>query len=44
MSLLRVWNERKEVSPHRPRRARTGRLVMALFGVLVFFWILSQFS
>lgn len=44
MSLLRVWNERKDSSPHRPKRAKTTRLVMALIGVLAFFWMLSQFS
>ena len=30
MGLLSVWKERKEVSPHRPKRARTGKLVAAL--------------
>lgn len=42
MGLLRVWKERKEVSPHRPKRARTPWLVVALILVLVAFWLLGR--
>ena len=41
MGLLKVWRERKEVSPHRPKRARTGWLVAALVAVLLAIWILG---
>lgn len=42
MGLLSVWKERKEVSPHRPRRARTGRLLATLVGVGLLIWLLGQ--
>lgn len=42
MGLLRVWNERKVVSPHRPKRARTGWLLFALAAVLVVIWMLGR--
>jgi len=42
MGLLSVWKERKEVSPHRPRRARTGRLVTVLAGVAILIWLLGR--
>ena len=29
MGLLSGWKERKEISPHRPKRARTGWLLSA---------------
>ena len=41
MGLLSVWKERKEVSPHRPKRARTGWLFVALAVVLIAIWLLS---
>lgn len=41
MGLLNVWKERKKVSPHRPKRARTGWLLVALAVVLIAIWVLS---
>lgn len=41
MSLLSEWNDRKKVSPHRPKRANTARLVVVFVLVLVAFWLLS---
>lgn len=41
MSLLSEWNDRKRVSPHRPRRANTTRLVVVLVLVLIAFWLLN---
>lgn len=42
MGLLRVWKERKEVSPHRPKRAKTLWLVMGLALVILAMWLLGQ--
>lgn len=42
MGLLSVWKERKDVSPHRPKRARTGRLVALLAGVAILIWLLGE--
>lgn len=42
MGLLSVWKDRKEVSPHRPRRARTGKLVAGLAFVAILIWLLGQ--
>jgi hypothetical protein len=42
MGLLSVWKERKEVSPHQPRRARTWRLLAGLVFVGVLIWLLEQ--
>jgi len=42
MGLLSVWKERKEVSPHRPKRARTGWLVAALLVVMLAIWLLGS--
>lgn len=42
MGLMKVWKERKEVSPHRPKRARTGWLFFVLAGVLVAIWMLGR--
>lgn len=42
MSLLSEWNDRKKVSPHRPRRANTTRLVVVFVLVLAAFWLLSE--
>ncbi len=44
MGLLRVWNERKEISPHRPKRARTGWLVAVLAAVLLAIWLLGSLT
>ena len=41
MGLLSVWKERKEISPHRPKRASTGWLLAALVGVLLAIWLLG---
>jgi hypothetical protein len=41
MGLLKVWKERKDVSPHRPKRARTGWLLLGLVAVLVVIWLLG---
>ncbi|MDX1660550.1 MAG: hypothetical protein R3326_02055 [Gemmatimonadota bacterium] len=41
MSLLSEWNDRKEVSPHRPKRVKTSRLVVGLVLVLIAFWLLG---
>ena len=41
MSLLSEWNDRKKVSPHRPKRASTPRLVVVFVLVLIAFWLLS---
>ena len=42
MGLLNVWKERKEVSPHRPKRARTGWLLVALLVVLFVILLLGR--
>lgn len=42
MSLLSEWNDRKKVSPHRPRRASTGKLVVVLALVVLVFWMLGR--
>lgn len=42
MGLIKVWKERKAESPHRPKRARTGWLVLALVGALVAIWLLGR--
>jgi hypothetical protein len=42
MGLLKVWKERKDVSPHRPKRTRTGWLLLALAGVLLVIWMLGR--
>jgi hypothetical protein len=44
MGLLSVWKERKEISPHRPKRARTGWLLAALAGVLIAIWLLGRLA
>ena len=44
MGLLSVWKERKEISPHRPKRARTGWLLAALAGVLIAIWVLGRLA
>ncbi|MGH7300296.1 MAG: hypothetical protein ACREMK_03620 [Gemmatimonadota bacterium] len=41
MSLLRVWKDRKADSPHRPKRARTGWMILALIGVFLAIWLLG---
>lgn len=42
MGLLKVWKERKEVSPHRPKRTRTGWMIVVLAIVLLAFWYLGR--
>jgi hypothetical protein len=44
MGLAKVWRERKRVSPHRPKRARTGMLVLALGLVILVILLLDRFS
>ncbi|CAN5889975.1 hypothetical protein BH20GEM1_BH20GEM1_02380 [soil metagenome] len=44
MGLLSVWKERKEISPHRPKRARTGWLLVVLAGVLLAIWLLGRLA
>ncbi|HET9581258.1 MAG TPA: hypothetical protein VFP76_00385 [Gemmatimonadota bacterium] len=42
MSLLRVWKDRKSVSPHRPKRARTRWMIVVLVGVILAMWLLGS--
>jgi flagellar biogenesis protein FliO len=42
MGSLSVWNDRKGISPRRPKRARIGGLLFALAVVLVAIWLLSR--
>jgi hypothetical protein len=44
MGLLSVWKERKEVTPHRPKRARTGWLLSVLVAVLIVIWLLDRLA
>jgi len=44
MGLVRVWRDRKRVSPHRPKRARTAFLVVALLLVLIAILLLDTFA
>ncbi|MGH7549378.1 MAG: hypothetical protein ACREMD_03840 [Gemmatimonadota bacterium] len=41
MSLLRVWKDRKAVSPHRPKRTRTGWMIVVLIGAILAMWLLG---
>ena len=36
-----MWKDRKEVSPHRPKRAKTGWMVVLLILVVVVIWLLE---
>lgn len=42
MSLIKVWKERQEISPHRPKRARTTWLVLGLAVALLLIWLLER--
>ena len=42
MGLVRVWRERKRVSPHRAKRASTVWLVVALVFVILLFYLLGR--
>jgi hypothetical protein len=42
VSLIRVWKERKRVSPHQPKRARTALLIVGLALVLLAIWIVGR--
>jgi hypothetical protein len=42
MGLIRVWKDRKRISPNVPRRARTGWMVVVLLGVLLLQWLLGR--
>lgn len=42
MSLLGVWKDRKAVSPHRPKRAKTTWMVVVLAGVALAMWLLGR--
>lgn len=42
MGLIRVWRERKAISPHRPKRVRTLWMVLILAGVLIVIWLLGR--
>lgn len=42
MSLIRVWKDRKRVSPHRPKRVRTAWLVIGFLLVMLASWVLGR--
>ena len=42
MSLLGVWKDRKAVSPHRPKRAKTRWMVVVLAAVVLVMWLLGR--
>lgn len=42
MALIRVWKERKELSPHRPKRVHTAWLAAGLAVVLLVIWLLGR--
>jgi hypothetical protein len=44
MGLVKVWHERKQVSPHRPKRARTGWLLAALVLVVLIILLLDRLA
>lgn len=42
--MLKVWRSRKEESPHRPKRAKTGWMVVVLALVVMAIWMLGQIA
>lgn len=42
MSLLRVWKDRKAISPHRPKRAKSRWMIVVLAGVVLVMWLLER--
>jgi hypothetical protein len=42
VSLLRVWKDRKAISPHRPKRAKTRWMIVALAGVMLAMCLLGR--
>ncbi|HUP18369.1 MAG TPA: hypothetical protein VM778_00285 [Gemmatimonadota bacterium] len=44
MSLIRVWKERKRVSPHQPKRAHTVLLTVGLALVFLAIWIVGRLA
>lgn len=44
MGLIRVWKDRKRVSPHRPKRASTPWLVGALVFVILLIILLGSIA